>query len=92
LFPGSPIDRDLKRLEKWARKKNKPFTRDLVINSLNKHPPKKPGQQDGYVYHGKFYPTQQAIELAKQNPHDNEKGEFRRAIKKADGSIHIVQQ
>jgi hypothetical protein len=66
-YPGTTVEGDLKRIEKWARKKGKEFTRDLALNALRRNPPKKPGQREGYSYHGKFIPKEKAIALAVQN-------------------------
>jgi hypothetical protein len=88
MHPGTTIERDLKHIERWARKKGKPFTRDLVLNALRRNPPKKPGQREGYAYQGKFIGKLEANALAIKNR------EFqlnaKRAIKHTDGQIEIA--
>jgi Helix-turn-helix domain len=90
MYPGTTVTGDLKRLEEWARKKKKPFTRDLALNALRRHPPKKPGQREGYVYKGKFIGNEKANALAVQNPELllNAK----RAIRHADGQIEMIEK
>ncbi len=87
MYPGTTVNDDLKRIEEWARKKRKEFTRDLALNTLKRNPPKKPGQREGYVYHGKFIGKEKANALAVQN------SEFllnaKRAIRHADGQIEM---
>jgi hypothetical protein len=68
MYPGTTVDKDLKQIEEWARKKGKKVTRELVLNALNRNPPRKPGQSDGYVYHGKFIENKKANALAIKNP------------------------
>jgi hypothetical protein len=88
MYPGTTVDEDLKQIEEWARKKRKKFTRDLALNALRRNPPKKPGQRDGFVYHGKFIGYKDAIDLAVKDT------EFqlnaKRAIRYADGRIEIM--
>jgi hypothetical protein len=88
MYPGTTVDKDLKQIEEWARKKKKEFTRDLALNALRRNPPKKPGQRAGYLYHGKFIGNKEANALALKNPELllNAK----RAIKYADGKIDFV--
>jgi hypothetical protein len=87
MYLGTDVDEQLGRIEKWANKKKKAFTRNLVLNTLRRHPPKKPGQREGYVYHDKFIDSKQANKVAFTNL------EFRlnakRAIKYADGRIEM---
>jgi len=87
MYPGTNVDEDLRRIETWANKEKKQFTRDLAVNTLRRHPPKKPGQREGYVYHDKFVDSKQANKLAVTNL------EFRlntkRAIKYANGRIEM---
>ena len=87
MYPGTTVNDDLKRIEEWARKKRKEFTRDLALNALRRNPPKKPGQREGYVYHGKFIGKEKANALAAQNAELllNAK----RAIRHADGQIEM---
>jgi len=88
MYPGTTVSDDLKRIEEWARKKRKEFTRDLALNALKRNPPKKPGQREGYVYHGKFIGNKDANALAVRDQ------EFllnaKRAIRHADGQIEMV--
>lgn len=46
LYPGTDVDKDVKRIEEWARKKKgiEP-TRALVRNALKKNPPQKIGER-----------------------------------------------
>jgi hypothetical protein len=88
MYPGTTVDKDLKQIEEWARKKRKKFTRDLALNALRRNPPKKPGQHDGYVYHGKFIGNREANAFALKNPELllNAK----RAIRHVGGRIEIL--
>ena len=88
VYPGTNVTGDLKRIEEWARKNKKPFTRELALNALRRHPPKKPGQREGYVYKGKFIESEKANVLAVQNPAFllNAK----RTIRHADGQTEMV--
>jgi len=87
MYPGTNIDEELGRIKTWAIKNKKPFTRELVVNTLRRNPPKKPGQREGYVYRDKFVESKQANEVAFTNL------EFRlnakRATKYADGQIEM---
>jgi hypothetical protein len=87
MYPATTIDEDLRRIEIWAEKNNKPFTRDLTLNSLKRHPPRKPGQRSGYLYHNKFINHKEANELALKN------WEFlmnaKPAIKYSDGRVEM---
>jgi hypothetical protein len=88
MYPGTTVNDDLKRIEEWARKKRKEFTRDLALNALKRNPPKKPGQREGYVYHGKFIGNKEANALAVQNSEFLLKA--KRAIRHADGQIEMA--
>lgn len=67
MYPGTNVTGDLKRIEKGARKKKKPFTRELALNALRRHPPKKPGQREAYLYKGKVIEKKKANALAAED-------------------------
>ena len=85
---ATTVTDDLKRIEEWARKKKKPFTRELALNALRRHPPNKPRQREGYLYEGKFIKREKANALAVQNP--DLQLNAKHAIRHADGQIQIV--
>jgi hypothetical protein len=88
MYPGTNVTGDLKRIEEWAQKKGKPFTRELALNALRRHPPKKPGQREGYLHEGKFIENKQANALAVQNP--DLLLNAKRVIRHADGHYEMV--
>ena len=88
MYPGTNVTGDLKLNEEWAQKKGKPFTRELALNALRRHPPKKPGQREGYLYKDNFIEKKKANALAVQNP--DLLLNAKRVIQHADGQIEMV--
>jgi hypothetical protein len=88
MYPGTNVTGDLKRIEEWAQKKGKPFTRELALNALRRYPPKKPGQREGYLYKDKFIEKKKANALAVQNP--DLLLNAKRVIRHADGHYEMV--